>query len=64
MHYHGDVRTAALDGLRPTTSAGALVMAGSSFTVVGRENVAKLRIIAASGSPVVSFHLLSQDRVE
>ena len=52
-----------MDGTDPTTSVGELVEAGGQLSIVGRENVGKLRIIAVSGSPVVSFHLLSDERV-
>jgi hypothetical protein len=53
-----------LDGVDPTASVGELVAAGGQLSVAGRENAQKLRIIAAGGSPVVSFHLLSDERVE
>jgi hypothetical protein len=64
---HLSVETASIrfrmDGTDPTAEVGELVEAGGQLTVAGRENVQKLRIIAAGGSPVVSFHLLSDERV-
>jgi hypothetical protein len=64
---HLSVETAGvrfrMDGTDPTAEVGELVDTGGQLTIVGRENVQKLRVIAADGSPVVSFHLLSDDRV-
>lgn len=41
------------DGTNPTTSVGHLLTAGSSITLIGEQNISKLRMIAAAADGVV-----------
>ncbi len=52
-----------MDGTAPTAAIGEPLAAGARLIIIGRDNAMKLQVIGQSGSPAVSFHLLSYGRV-